>query len=134
MSRGTPSEAQLATRFQPGNNRNPLGRPKKVLTPEQLFEESVKRDLKSAAKEFSAEALMTLVDIMRNPKASDQHRINAATQLLDRGHGKPQNQTEITVGVYDRFSESELVRLITGKYIEGKVEESSHEVVDEEDV
>jgi hypothetical protein len=36
--------------------------------------------------------------------------------------------------VYDRFSESELVRLITGKYIEGKVEESSHEVVDEEDV
>jgi hypothetical protein len=124
----------LATRFQPGNNRNPLGRPKKVLTPEQLFEESVKRDLKSAAKEFSAEALMTLVDIMRNPKASDQHRINAATQLLDRGHGKPQNQTEITVGVYDRFSESELVRLITGKYIEGKVEESSHEVVDEEDV
>ena len=38
--------------------------------------------------------------------------------LLDRGHGKAVNQTEITVGVYDKMSDSELIKFITGETID----------------
>ena len=59
---------------QPGN---PNGRPR------------VLADVQNAAREHSTEAIKTLAQIMRNPKAPAAARISAACALLDRGYGKP---------------------------------------------
>jgi hypothetical protein len=40
--------------------------------------------------------------------------LTAASTILDRGHGKAVNQTEISIGVYDKLSDAELVKFITG--------------------
>ena len=121
MSRGLPSPLQLANRIRPGEVRNPNGRPKKIWTAQELFEQKVRKDLKAAAKDFGAEALTTIVNIMRDENVSAQHRLSAAAQILDRGFGKPKNETEITVGVYERLSSEELVRFITGKEIDAEL-------------
>lgn len=106
----------------PGKSGNPNGRPKKVITAQELFERKVKKDVKAAARDYSAEALQTLIDIMRNPEVQPQIRVTAANSILDRGHGKPVNQTEISVGLYDKLSDLELVKFISGvETIEGEV-------------
>ena len=89
------------------------GRPRRVWTAQELLEQKVRKDLKAAAKDFGAEALTTILNIMRDENVSAQHRLSAAAQILDRGFGKPKNETEITVGVYERLSSEELVRFIT---------------------
>jgi hypothetical protein len=108
-----------------GEVRNPYGRPRKTWTARELFEQKVRKDLKAAAKDFGAEALTTIVNIMRDENVSAQHRLSAAAQILDRGFGKPKNETEITVGVYEKLSSEELIKFITGKEIEGEVIESN---------
>ena len=45
-------------------------------------------------------AINALVSIMNNPKASDAARVSAATALLDRGYGKPQQHIDAEVGSY----------------------------------
>ena len=97
-----------------GFSPNPNGRPKKVLTAQELFEQKVKRDLKAAARDYSHEALQTMLDIMRDATVAPQYRLTAASAILDRSHGKPVNQTEISVGVYEKLSDVELVKFITG--------------------
>lgn len=74
-----------------------------------------RQDLKSCAKDFSNEAVFTLVKIMRDKNVTATTRMQAASMILDRGHGKAVNQTEIAVGVYDRYSNDELIRFITGQ-------------------
>ena len=74
-----------------------------------------RQDLKNAARDFSNEAIFTLVKIMRDKNNSATNRMAAAAMILDRGHGKAVNQTEISVGVYDRYSNDELIRFITGQ-------------------
>jgi len=100
--------------MRPGVSGNPNGRPKKVLTAQEVFERKVKQDLKSAARDYSAEALQTMLDIMRDVTVAPQYRLTAASTILDRGHGKPVQQTEIAVGVYEKLSDAELVKFITG--------------------
>jgi hypothetical protein len=103
--------------FKPGWKGGP-GRPKKVLTPEQIFEQRVKSDLRAAAKDFTAEALTTILTIMRDPGAAAQHRLQAANMVLDRAHGKPRHETTLTVDVYAQMSDADLIRCITGKDID----------------
>ena len=74
-----------------------------------------RQDLKSCAKDFSNEAVFTLVKIMRDKNVTATTRMQAASMILDRGHGKAVNQTEISVGVYDRYSNDELIKFITGQ-------------------
>lgn len=74
-----------------------------------------RQDLKSCAKDFSNEAVFTLVKIMRDKNVTATTRMQAASMILDRGHGKAVNQTEVTVGVYDRYSNDELIKFITGQ-------------------
>ena len=46
------------------------------------------------AKEYSHDALLTLVDVAKNGR-SDAARVSAANALLDRGYGKPAVKEEI---------------------------------------
>ena len=58
-------------------------------------------ELRAAAKEYTAEALKVLVKIMRNAKAPAVARIQAARELLDRGHGRSvqpmKHEGEVTI-------------------------------------
>jgi hypothetical protein len=67
-----------------GVSGNPGGRPKSVGHVQEL------------ARELTATAIETLTEIMTNPKCTDAARVSAANALLDRGHGKPLQQSEIT--------------------------------------
>ena len=124
------AQRQIASRIKPGEVRNPYGRPKKIYTAQELMDQQIKRDLKAAAKNDSPEAYRFLLETMRNQDANLQHRLAAATQILDRGWGKPTNQTEISVSVYDRMSEVELIKMITGEELDESVIEG--EVVGDE--
>lgn len=54
-------------------------------------------DLREAAQQFTADALQTLVDVMKDDGQPAAARISAATAVLDRGHGRPQIHTETTL-------------------------------------
>jgi hypothetical protein len=45
-------------------------------------------------------AIDALVSIKNNTKASDAARVSAATALLDRGYGKPQQHIDAEIGSY----------------------------------
>ena len=47
---------------------------------------------KSKLKEYGDEALTTLLELMRNG-SSDQVKVAAARELLDRAHGKPKAES-----------------------------------------
>src|SRR5262245_34177874 len=84
-------EARTVTgRFAPGVSGNPSGRAAK--TAEMVAVEE-------AAKAYTQEALDTLVKCMR----SDEPRVAfmAANAILDRGHGKPMQNTTAVVGHVD---------------------------------
>jgi hypothetical protein len=61
--------------FQPGKSGNPGGRSKAQI------------DVRNAARKYTAEAIDTLVLVMRNGKPAEAAM--AANSLLDRGWGKP---------------------------------------------
>ena len=63
--------------FKKGQSGNPGGRP------------NVIAEVKELAREYTGEAIETLVAIMTNPKAAPAARVSAANSLLDRGYGKP---------------------------------------------
>ena len=109
--------------FQPGNKLAVgHGRPKKTRTEEEQFADKVKRDLKSAAKEFSAEALSVLVEILRDKKLAPQHRLAAASQILDRSHGKARHHVDVVVDPYERYTNAQLIDFILGKAVDLDIE------------
>lgn len=55
----------------------------------------VTADIKALAQSFGAEAINSLIEIARNSE-SDQARIAASRELLDRGYGKPLQGVELT--------------------------------------
>lgn len=82
--------------FKPGMSGNPLGRPKQDKT------------LKELAREYTAEAVLTLAEIMRNEDATDTARALAAEKLLDRGYGKATQHIEANVSHFDKMDLGEL--------------------------
>ena len=66
-------------------------------------------DLREAAQQFTADALQTLVDVMKDDGQPAAARISAATAILDRGHGKPQMHTETTISNANAPTQIELV-------------------------
>ena len=70
--------------FKKGQSGNPGGRPKVVA------------EVKELAREYTSEAIETLVSIMTNPKSAPASRVSAANSLLDRGYGKPPQHQHIT--------------------------------------
>ncbi len=55
--------------------------------------QKVFRSLDNLAREYTEDALKTLVDVMGNPEAEYRDRLKAANDILDRGHGKPLSAT-----------------------------------------
>jgi hypothetical protein len=64
-------------RFQKGQSGNPGGRPKVLGQVQEL------------ARQYTAEALETLRDIMRDKKAPPAARALASNSILDRAYGRP---------------------------------------------
>ena len=74
--------------FQKGQSGNSGGRPKEIA------------EVKELARQHMPAAIDALVSIMSNTKASDAARVSAATALLDRGYGKPQQHIDAEIGSY----------------------------------
>jgi hypothetical protein len=68
--------------FKKGESGNPGGRPKEI------------KDVQALARSHTAEAIETLVEIMRNGKP-DRARSAAAELLLDRGWGRAPQTIDI---------------------------------------
>lgn len=73
-----------STSFKPGQSGNPKGRPK------------VLAEVKDLARGYTKEAIRTLADIAQNTKANASARVAAASAILDRGWGKPQQTVDVT--------------------------------------
>ena len=90
-------------RFQKGQSGNPGGRPKIVGEVQQL------------ARQYRAEAIETLVTIMRDEKAPPAARSHAANSVLDRGYGRPP-QAVINANVERKsaldYTDDELIAII----------------------
>ena len=74
-----------------GGHRSGAGRPTGRLN--KTTSEQSKR-LSELAKDYTHDALLTLVDVAKNGR-SDAARVSAANALLDRGYGKPAVKEEI---------------------------------------
>ena len=69
-------------------------------------------DVKAAARELTPDAMDTLKQVMKDPKAPPAARVGAATAILDRGWGRPQQQIDANVNVIDGMAIEEQEALI----------------------
>jgi len=83
---GISEKTARGRQFMPGQSGNPGGRPR--MTDEQ-------RAAAITAREFTADAIKTLIQIMKDPKASASARVSAACAILDRGWGRAPQTVEI---------------------------------------
>lgn len=66
-------------------------------------------EVKKLARQYTQQAIMTLVEIMQDAEKSAPARVSAATALLDRGYGKPVQQLEVgKPGDFSDMSECEI--------------------------
>jgi predicted ATP-dependent serine protease len=98
-----------STSFKPGVSGNPDGRPKR---PETIATRRVVADVKATARDLTLDAMDTLKQVMKDPKAPPAARVGAATAILDRGWGKPQQQIDANVNVIDGMAIEEQEALI----------------------
>lgn len=97
MSRNT---SGLRPPWPKGVSGNPGGRPKKS------------REFAESCQELAEEARDVLAQVMRDKSASAAARVNAATTLIERSHGKPQQDMNLNVKKsIDDFSDEELTIL-----------------------
>lgn len=89
------------TRFKPGQSGNPGGRPKGIA------------DVQALAREFTSDAVDTLVKVMKNTKAPAAARVAAAAHVLDRGFGKPTQTVNATVERIGQLSDDELLAFLS---------------------
>lgn len=84
-------------RIKPGCTLNAGGLPKGL------------GEVKKLARQYTAEAINTLVEVMQDKGATSSARVGAATALLDRGYGKPTQQIEVgRPGDFSDMAEDEI--------------------------
>ncbi len=72
-------------------------------------------DIRSLARSHTDTAIRTLAGIMQQTDAPPAARVSAATALLDRGWGKPQQTMEMTVRRIARdLADDELANIALG--------------------
>jgi hypothetical protein len=76
-----------STSWQPGRSGNPRGRPKVVA------------EVRDLARQHTGAAISVLTAIMSDPKVAAAARVSAATAILDRGWGKPQQPIDADINV-----------------------------------
>src|SRR5262245_14712700 len=93
-----------STSFKPGQSGNPGGRKK------------IPEDVREAARAMTKQAIEVLATVMRNPKESGAARVSAAVHLLDRGWGKPHQESTVNVNHNDvrEWTRAELVAFLEG--------------------
>jgi hypothetical protein len=85
-----PATRDSKGRLLPGQRSiNPAGRP------------AIVKDIRQAARSHTRQALNTLISTMNDLDAPAAARISAATAILDRGWGRPQQNIEARVEVAD---------------------------------
>ena len=80
--------------------------------PEKIEARRIVADVKAAARELTLDAMDTLKLVMKDPKAPPAARVGAATAILDRGWGRPQQQIDGNVNVIDGMAIEEQEALI----------------------
>lgn len=66
----------------------------------------VGQDIRLLAAVYTSDALTTLAHIMEHSE-TDNARVAAARELLDRAHGKPAQYIEANIGLLDQLSDAE---------------------------
>src|SRR5918995_1644717 len=94
---------------QPGQALNPGGRPK------------VPAEVREAAMALTADAIRTLGEIMRDPKAPPATRVTAADKILDRALGRPAQTMDVKSEKRDllEYSIADLVAIAYQRRMEG---------------
>jgi hypothetical protein len=75
---------KVGRQFQKGQSGCPTGKPPIIA------------ELRELARKHTKESVETLVEVMRDVKASATARVSAASHLLDRGWGRPQISVDCT--------------------------------------
>lgn len=57
--------------------------------------------VRELARQYTAQAILGLVQIAEDPLAPHSARAMAWSAILDRGHGKPEQKTEIELSVFE---------------------------------
>ena len=73
-------------------------------------------DIRSLARSYTEKALKVLAGVMMQDEAPAAARVSAATALLDRGWGKPQQTVDMTVrkAIAKELSDDELADIAVG--------------------
>lgn len=116
---GQTSDADMPKTWQKnGPSPNPRGRPK---TPRNIAE------LRELAREKTGAMLEFLANTALNAKAPIGVRVTAATEILNRGWGRPQQSVDVSHGIQDSLVTflEEIDARNKAKVIEGAVVESA---------
>lgn len=98
-----------ATRWKPGQSGNPAGRPRSSTQMKQQAASMTDGAMRILAlqQQIAERRLQAVVDILDDPNATPEQKLEAlamatnvgldtAREILDRGHGKPQQKVEMT--------------------------------------
>ena len=86
--------------WKKGQSGNPSGRPK------------VAGEVQELARQHTAEAINTLVAILRNAKAPPAARALAANSLLDRGYRRPAQSLDVGIRkTFEEMSDADLLAI-----------------------